>query len=114
MIGEEISYILMKMDIRNINVISAKTVFAYRELEMILKENLKGRREQDIPYIRLWKSLPNSCVLNLEEKSGRQSPKRIISISGGLGLLQMVLESVFRRASKDARPPRGVDCEILR
>ena len=41
-------------------------------------------------------------------------PKRTISISGGgLGRLQMVSEPNARRcASKDARPPRGVDCEI--
>ena len=31
--------------------------------------------------------------------------KRIISVNGGLGLLQMVLEP-------DTGPPRGVDCEI--
>ena len=36
-----------------------------------------------------------------------------ISNSGGLGLLQMVLESdTGRCASEDAGPSRGVDCEI--
>ena len=35
-------------------------------------------------------------------------PKRTISTSGGLGLLQMVLESdTGRCASEDARPPMG-------
>ena len=36
-----------------------------------------------------------------------------ISVSGGFGLLQMVLELDIRRcASEDARLLRGMDCEI--
>ena len=43
----------------------------------------------------------------------RNEPKRIISASGGFWLLQMVSESDTERcASEDARPSRGVDCEI--
>ena len=43
----------------------------------------------------------------------RNRPKRTISISGGVGLLQMVLELDTRRcASEDAGPPREVGCEI--
>ena len=39
--------------------------------------------------------------------------KRTISASGGLGLLQMVSEpDTGLCASKDARSPRWVDCEI--
>ena len=42
---------------------------------------------------------------NLEEKLERKSSKRAISASGGLGLLQMVLElDVERCASKEAEP----------
>ena len=40
--------------------------------------------------------------------------KRIISASGGLGLLQMISElGTERCASKDSEPRKGVDCEIL-
>ena len=50
---------------------------------------------------------------DLEGKPEMESPKRTISASGGLGLLQMVSElDTERCVSKDARPPRGVDCEI--
>ena len=44
----------------------------------------------------------------------RNEPKRTISTSGGLGLLQIVSEPVTGRyPSKDAESPRRVDCEIL-
>ena len=47
-------------------------------------------------------------------KAGRESSKKTISSSDGLGLLQMVLElDIGWRASEDAGPPREVDCEIL-
>ena len=43
----------------------------------------------------------------------RNGSKQIISVSSGLGLLQMVSEPDTRWCvSEDARPPRGVDCEI--
>ena len=43
----------------------------------------------------------------------RNKPKRIISASGGFGLLQMVFESdIGRCASEDVGRPREVDCEI--
>ena len=43
----------------------------------------------------------------------RNEPKRIISASGELGLLQMILElDTERCASEDARSPKRVDCEI--
>ena len=39
-------------------------------------------------------------------------PKWIISISGGLGLLQIILEPGTEWcASEDAGPPREVDCD---
>ena len=45
---------------------------------------------------------------NLEGKPKRESPKRTISVSGGLGLLQMVSEpDTGRRASEDVGPTRG-------
>ena len=44
----------------------------------------------------------------------RNGSKRIISISCGFGLLQMVLDpDTGRCARKDAGYPRRVDCEIL-
>ena len=50
---------------------------------------------------------------NLEGKPERESPKRTISTSGGLGLLQMVSEPDTEWcASEDVGLPRGVDCEI--
>ena len=43
----------------------------------------------------------------------RNGPKRIIFVSSGFKLLEMVLEPDTERcASKDTGPPRGVDCEI--
>ena len=43
----------------------------------------------------------------------RNGPKRIISVSGRLWLLQMVLELGSKQcAREDVGPPRGVDCEI--
>ena len=45
---------------------------------------------------------------NLKGKPERESSKRIISTSGGLGLLQMVSKSnIGWCASKDAEPQRG-------
>ena len=47
---------------------------------------------------------------NLEGKPERESPKRTISASGGLGPLQIVSEPDTRRcASEEAVPRRGVD-----
>ena len=43
----------------------------------------------------------------------RNGPKRTISTSGGLGMLQMVSKPGMERcASEDDGPSRGVDCEI--
>ena len=43
----------------------------------------------------------------------RNGQKQTISASGGLELLQIVLEpDTGRRASEGVGPPRGVDCEI--
>ena len=50
---------------------------------------------------------------NLEGKPERESLKRTIYASGGLGLLQMVSEPNTRQCvSEDAGPPSGVDFEI--
>ena len=69
-------------------------------------------REENEPFsIRVWKPLPSRHVF--EGKPGRESPKRIISTSGGLEPLQMVSEPGTEGcASEDVGPPRGVDCEI--
>ena len=43
----------------------------------------------------------------------RNGPKRIMSASGGLGLLEIVSElGTEQCASEDAVSPREVDCEI--
>ena len=47
---------------------------------------------------------------NLKEKPKRESPKRAIYASGGLGPLHMVSEAdTGRCASNEAKPQRGVD-----
>ena len=47
---------------------------------------------------------------NLEGKLERESPKRTVSTSGGLGLLQLVSEPDTERcASEEAEHRRGVD-----
>ena len=47
---------------------------------------------------------------NLEGKSERESPKRTMSASGGLGLLQMISKLDIRRcASEETKLQRGVD-----
>ena len=57
-------------------------------------------------FIRVWKSLPSIHVL----KTLRESSKKTISASGGIGLLQMVSEpDTVRCASEDAESRRGVD-----
>ena len=44
---------------------------------------------------------------NLEERPKRESPKKIILVSGGLGLLQMVLKpDTGLCASEEAKPRR--------
>ena len=62
----------------------------------------------EIFFTKVWKPLSNMCFKNLEGKPERESPKKIISASGGLVLLQMVSEpDTGRCASEDARPPKG-------
>ena len=57
----------------------------------------------------MWKPLPSRHVL----KTLRGSPKRTISASNGLGLLQMISEpDTGRCASKDAGPRRGLNWEV--
>ena len=53
------------------------------------------------------------CFKTVRLKMMRNGPKRTISTSDDLGLLQMVSElDTEQRASEDTWPPRGVDCEI--
>ena len=71
------------------------------------------RGERNILYKGVETSLYQTCFKNLEGKPERKSPKRTISVSGGLGMLQMVSEPVIGRCvSEDVGPPREVDCEI--
>ena len=47
---------------------------------------------------------------NLKGNSERENPKKIISVSSGLGLLQMVSElDIGQYASEEAEPRRRVD-----
>ena len=65
--------------------------------------------------IRVWKPLPTKHVLKVlrENLEGKAQIGQSISTSGGLGLLQMVLEpDTGWCAIENARPPMGVDCEI--
>ena len=48
--------------------------------------------ERSILYKGIETSPQQTCFKNLEEKPERESPKRTIFASGGLELLQMVLE----------------------
>ena len=53
----------------------------------------------------MWKPLP---IKNLEGMPERESPKRTISVTGELGLLQMVSKPDTRRCvRKEAEPQRG-------
>ena len=58
----------------------------------------------------MWKPLPSRHFKNLEGKPERESPKRTISASGGLELLQMVPgPNIGQCASEEAEPQKGVD-----
>ena len=62
--------------------------------------------ENEAFFVRVWKPLPSRRVL----KTLRESPKRTISASSGLGPLQIVSEpDTGRCANKEAEPRRGVD-----
>ena len=61
-------------------------------------------------FIRVWRPLPNKCVL----KTLRESPKKTIFASGGLGLLQMVSEpNTGRCASEEAELQKGGEHEAV-
>ena len=60
-------------------------------------------------FIRLETSLLQTCFKTLRLTAICNEPKRIISTSSGLGLLQMISESNIERcASKDAQDPTSV------
>ena len=57
--------------------------------------------DNETPFIRVWKPLPNRRIL----KTLRGSPKRTMLANGGLGPLQMVSEpDIGRCASEEAVP----------
>ena len=68
-----------------------------------------SREENKTFFIRVWKPLPSRRVLkNNEEKLERENPKRTISVSGGLELLQMVSEPDTEQcANEEAKPRKG-------
>ncbi|KAG7033927.1 Cysteine-rich receptor-like protein kinase 10, partial [Cucurbita argyrosperma subsp. argyrosperma] len=74
----------------------------------IVRSHIGWRKKQSIPYKVVETSPSPTHFKNLEEKPERESPKRTISASSELGLLQIVLEPDTRQcANKDVGPSRG-------
>ena len=70
----------------------------------IVRSHISWGGEQSILYKGVETSPQQMCFKNLEEKPEKESPKRIISASGELGLLQMVSEpDTGQCASEDAK-----------
>ena len=75
-----------------------------------LRSYISWRGERSILYKGVETSPYQTHFKNLVGKPERESPKRIISASGGLRLLQMILKSnTGWCASEDAKPQRGVN-----
>ena len=74
-----------------------------------MRSHIDWRRERIIPYNKAMKtSLVDTFFLKPCRKPRRESPKRTISVSGGLELLKIVSESDSGQcASKDTGPQRG-------
>ena len=77
-------------------------------ITLSVKFHIGWTRERNISY-------ESVEILTMRLIMIRNEVKRTISISNGFELLQIVLEpDTGRCASKDAGPPKAVDCEILR
>ena len=64
--------------------------------------------ENETFFIWVWKPLPSICILKALRGSPKESPKRTISASGGLGLLQMISKpDTGQCANEEAEPWRG-------
>ena len=73
-----------------------------------------GLRGEEAFLVRVWKLLPkHTCFKTVRLMAIRNVPRWTISVSNGLGLLQIVSEpDTGRCASEYASSPRRVDCEI--
>ena len=70
-----------------------------------MRSHIGWRVKQIILYKGVETSLYKTSFKNLEGKPEWENPKRTISASGGLGLLQMVSEPDTRQcASEEAEP----------
>ena len=70
--------------------VSARTLSPERG--WIVRSHIGWGGEQSIPYKGVEPSPSQTRFKNLEGKLKKERPKRTVSISGGLGLLQIVLE----------------------
>ena len=78
-----------------------------------MRSHINWRGERNIPCKDVETSPWQTYFKTVRLTTIRNEPKRTISTSGGFELLQMVLESdTGWCANQDARPLRGVDCEI--
>ena len=78
-----------------------------------MRSHLDWRGERNIFYKGVETSHYQTCFKTVRLTAIRNRLKRIISTSGELEPLQMILKPDTKRcASDDAGPLRGVDCEI--
>ena len=78
------------------------------ECYQIVRSHIGWKGERNILYKDVETSPWQTHFKKLERKPERDSPKRTISVRGGLGLLQIVSEpDTGRCASEDAGPQRG-------
>ena len=79
---------------------------------ILVRSHIGWKKERNIVYKGVETS-PSQTFLKHWREARKGSPKRTISASGGLGLLQIVSEpDIGWCASEDVGPPRGLDCEI--
>ena len=64
-----------------------------RNLIDILWDPISVGERNETLLIRVWKPLPSRHIQSLERKPEKENPKRTISASGGLELIQRILES---------------------
>ena len=77
---------------------------------MYVRSHVDWRGERNILYKGVETSHQQTRFENLEGKRERERRKRTIFVSSGFELLQIVSESdTGRCASKETKPPMGVD-----
>ena len=73
----------------------------------IVKSHIGWREERNIPYKGVETSPQQTHFKPMRLTAIHNGPKRIISVSGGLGLLQMVLEPDIKRCVNEDVGPQG-------